>query len=44
MLSSAPQYQVTEDVDINADSTTGFLAGGGLPATVTIPDLATQRA
>jgi hypothetical protein len=42
-LAAAPQYQVTEDVDTET-STTGFLAGGGLPATVTIPDLATQRA
>jgi hypothetical protein len=43
ILSSAPQYQITEDVDTGT-STAGFLAGGGLPATVAIPDLATQRA
>jgi hypothetical protein len=42
-LSSAPQYQVTEDVDTTTQ-TAGFLAGGGLPDTVTIPDVATQRA
>jgi hypothetical protein len=42
-LAAAPQYQVTEDVDTKT-ITTGFLAGGGLPANVTIPDLATQRA
>ena len=43
-LSAAPQYQVTEDVDTSAAPSSGFLAGGGLPATVTIPDLDTQRA
>ena len=41
-LSAAPQYQVTEDVN-TSQITKGFLAGGGLPATVTIPNLATQR-
>lgn len=41
ILSAAPQYQVTQDVA--AGGVPGFLAGGGLPATVTIPDLATQR-
>jgi hypothetical protein len=43
ILSAAPQYQVTEEVDYN-NPTTGFLASGGLPENVTIPDLATQRA
>ena len=43
ILSAAPQYQVTEEVDYN-NPTTGFLANGGLPENVTIPDLATQRA
>jgi hypothetical protein len=42
ILAAAPQYQVTEDVQVAG--VPGFLAGGGLPATVTIPDLATQRA
>lgn len=42
ILSSPPQMQVTEDVDTTTP-TGGFLAGGGLPATVSIPDLATQR-
>jgi hypothetical protein len=42
-LSAAPQYQVTEEVDYN-NPVTGFLANGGLPENVTIPDLATQRA
>src|SRR6185503_16685151 len=43
ILSAAPQYQVTEEVDYN-NPTTGFLANGGLPENVTIPDLKTQRA
>jgi Carboxypeptidase regulatory-like domain len=43
ILSAAPQYQVTEEVDYN-NPVTGFLAGGGLPQNVTIPDLETQRA
>ena len=42
ILSSAPQFQVTENVE--TAGVPGFMAGGGLPATVTIPDLATQRA
>ncbi len=42
ILSSAPQFQVTENVE--TAGVPGFLAGGGLPATVSIPDLATQRA
>ncbi|HEY1986640.1 MAG TPA: TonB-dependent receptor [Terracidiphilus sp.] len=41
-LAAAPQYQITEDVQVAG--VPGFLAGGGLPANVTIPDLATQRA
>ena len=44
ILSAAPQYQVTEDVNTSAAQTPNFLAGGGLPATVTIPDVATQKA
>lgn len=44
ILSSAPQYQVTEDVDTSVAPTPNFLAGGGLPATTTIPDLKTQKA
>ncbi len=40
-LSAAPQYQVTETVE--TAGVPGFLAGGGLPANVTIPDLKTQR-
>lgn len=43
-LAAAPQYQITQDVDTTTAQTTAFLAGGGLPAHVTIPDLATQRA
>lgn len=43
ILSAAPQYQVTEEVDYN-HPVSGFLANGGLPENVTIPDLATQRA
>ncbi len=43
ILSAAPQYQVTEEVDYN-NPVTGFLANGGLPENVTIPDLETQRA
>jgi hypothetical protein len=43
ILSAAPQFQVTEDVDLSTQ-TPNFLANGGLPATVVIPDLATQRA
>jgi hypothetical protein len=42
ILSAAPQYQVTEEVDYN-HPVTGFLANGGLPENVTIPDLKTQR-
>jgi len=42
ILAAAPQYQVTEDVQVAG--VPGFLAGGGLPANVTIPNLATQRA
>ncbi len=42
-LSSPPQQQVTEDVDIHT-TTAGFLAGGGLPATAAITNIATQRA
>jgi hypothetical protein len=42
ILSAAPQYQVTEDVQ--TAGVPGFLAGGGLPATVTIPNLAKERA
>jgi hypothetical protein len=41
-LAAAPQYQITEDVQVAG--VPGFLAGGGLPANVTIPNLATQRA
>ncbi len=44
ILSAAPQYQVTQDVDTSVAPTPQFLASGGLPATVTIPDIATQRA
>ena len=44
ILSSAPQYQVTEDVDTSVAPTPNFLAGGGLPSTATIPDVATQKA
>jgi len=44
ILSSAPQYQVTEDVDTSVAPTPNFLASGGLPSTATIPDLATQKA
>jgi len=43
ILSAAPQYQVTEEVDYN-HPVSGFLANGGLPENVTIPDLKTQRA
>jgi hypothetical protein len=43
ILSAAPQYQVTEEVDYN-NPVSGFLANGGLPENVTIPDLETQRA
>jgi hypothetical protein len=42
ILSAAPQYQVTQDVQ--QAGVPGFLAGGGLPAHVTIPDVETQRA
>ena len=38
-----PQFQTTENVNINA-STPGFLAGGGLPANATFATLAQQRA
>ncbi len=38
-----PQFQTTEDVNLNA-ATSGFLAGGGLPANATFATLAQQRA
>ncbi len=38
-----PQFQTTENVNINA-ATPGFLAGGGLPANATFATLAQQRA
>lgn len=41
-LSAPPQQQVTEDVDTTTE-TAGFLAHGGLQATVAIADLADQR-
>jgi hypothetical protein len=46
ILAAAPQYQVTEDVPGEGAvgyMAPGFLAGGGLPANVTIPNLTTQR-
>jgi hypothetical protein len=44
ILSAAPQYQVTEDVPSLTIQTTGFLAGGGLPAHSNFSTLAQQRA
>jgi len=43
ILSSAPQYQITEDGVLSA-YTPGFLAGGGLPAHATFSTIAQQRA
>jgi hypothetical protein len=44
ILSAAPQYQITEDVPSLTNQTTGFLAGGGLPAHATFATVAQQRA
>ncbi len=43
-LSAPPQFQTTNNVDTTAPQTSGFLAGGGLPANFTFKTLAAQRA
>jgi hypothetical protein len=43
ILGPPPQMQVTEDVPSLTTHTTGFLAGGGLPATASFANLTQQR-